>query len=126
MTRIGDAFHNPRIGRFGEADSSQDFQSTFVQPGETMLSQVAERLKLLLDLLQRFNPQIKDPNRLQTGQEIRYPKGPVFPNPVPLENRQAAPGELNRGSLDSRMDSSFGRQQLAGRSACLGEPPAPS
>ena len=67
MTRIGDpAGARPGLGPVGAFPG--DFAT--VQAGETTLAQVAQRLGIPLDVLRACNPQISDPNRLATGQEI--------------------------------------------------------
>jgi len=44
-----------------------------VQAGDT-LAGIAERFGLTLEALRRANPQIRDPNRIHTGQTIRLPR----------------------------------------------------
>lgn len=90
MSRIGDHQH-PRPARVDDALSSAStsgLATTRVQPGETSLAQVAERLQMLLDLLTRLNPQIANPARLQTGQEVFYQPGAAL---TPLSGGEPAP-----------------------------------
>jgi hypothetical protein len=103
---------NP-VGLGGAGNSGQDLLTTHVQAGETSLQQVAERLKMLLDLLQKFNPQIREPNKLVAGQEVRYPANPGTA-PESGGTSAASTGETNRRSLESRLESTLARQRLEG------------
>jgi hypothetical protein len=60
-----------------------DSNADFVYPGETSLSDVANRLGVSLDSLVKANPQIKDPNNVTPGQEIQRPPTPP---PVPMRD----------------------------------------
>ena len=51
-----------------------DAPTTKVQPGETSLEQVAERLGFDAQDLARINPRIQDPAALSVGQDVRLPQ----------------------------------------------------
>ncbi len=50
-------------------DGGSSPRVTYVQPGESTLAQVAQRLTMLEELLRMYNPQL-NPTGLQTGQEV--------------------------------------------------------
>lgn len=63
-----------------------------VEPDETQLSEVAERLGFDLSSLKKANPQIQDPDHLTSGQEIHLPSDPLpaprlDPDPAPAETK---------------------------------------
>lgn len=68
--------------------STTDPTTDFVQPGESTMSNVAERLRVDLNSLLKANPQIADPNQLTPGQEIQLPQ-PQAPGPL-LDNSPVA------------------------------------
>ena len=92
-------------GRGAQADQSTDL----VQPGETRLSDVAERLGIDVNSLLQANPQIKDPNSLTPGQEVHLPPPPP---PVPLRD----PDQSSQPTMN----------KVAGPKAPVGDPVAAS
>lgn len=75
-------------GTFIRKSNEDFFQFVIAQPGDTVI-QLAARVysrtdEEVLDLIQRYNPEIKDINRIDVGQEIIFPplslleKGPIF------------------------------------------------
>ena len=76
-----------------------------VQFGESSLSQVASRLGIDPDELLFANPQIKDPWKLQAGQEIHLPAGYNAAPPIPSTNPSAVRQAFSSpaaGSVDAK------------------------
>ncbi|MEZ5356676.1 MAG: LysM peptidoglycan-binding domain-containing protein [Bryobacteraceae bacterium] len=97
------------------ASQSSEFGATVVRVGETTLQQVADRLRLLVELLAQANPRVADPNRLTAGQEIRYPLHPFAQTPATPENKPGGPGSLAQSERDlaRQMESAARRKDLA-------------
>jgi LysM domain len=66
------------------AQNASDPTTDFVQPGESRMSDLAERLGVDLNSLLKANPQIANPDQLTPGQEIN-----LSPAPPPLPLRDA-------------------------------------
>ncbi|MEZ5403567.1 MAG: hypothetical protein R2729_28060 [Bryobacteraceae bacterium] len=85
--------------------------ATLVRVDESTLQQVADRLKLLLELLTAANPQISNPNQLTPGQEVRYPLHP-FARPEMQKPAETAVNTVASGDRDvSRDIEAAGRRQ---------------
>jgi hypothetical protein len=67
MTRINEP-GGTGFGRIGR-ESGEPVRRTQVQPGERTLAQVAQRLRMLEDLLRLYNPQL-NPSALEPGQDV--------------------------------------------------------
>jgi len=72
----------------GESTDSQHKDWAAVKAGETNIGQVATRLGVDKDALMMANPHIKDPLKLNVGQEIQLP-----PRPIP-KGESSTPAEL--------------------------------
>lgn len=131
MSRIGDNYRRSDLWLQSEQPAPADLLTTQVQPGESSLLQVAQRLKMLLDLLVQMNPQIQNPNALQVGQPVFYPKG-APQNQTPAEtpshpfSAQQAAGMRMESGLDAMMRRQmFVAQQGPGPAPGLGQPQRP-
>ncbi|HKS72670.1 MAG TPA: LysM peptidoglycan-binding domain-containing protein, partial [Terriglobales bacterium] len=77
------------VGAIYDSGNNASSANATVQVGENSLGQVAKRLGVDADELLMANPQIKDPWKLQAGQEIHLPVGYQPPAPSLLNNPTA-------------------------------------
>jgi hypothetical protein len=86
--------------------------STLVRLDESTLRQVADRLRLLYELLLKANPQIKTPDRLTPGQEVFYPKHPFSQQQPPATAAvSVAPTQGDR-TLDRQLETGAQQRSL--------------
>jgi hypothetical protein len=94
---------------------SGGYATTLVRVDEKTLHQVADRLRVLIELLLELNPRIPDPNRLSPGMEIRYPVHPFSRDPGAQATAPQAPlatGGLAQAELElARQVESTARQR---------------
>lgn len=95
-------------GAVPEGWSSQDgdVTTTAVGSGENTLSQVAARLGVAPEDLQKANPQIANPNALTLGLEIRIPP-PTTGNPPASSATDGAPGTDAASAASKRMEGNL-------------------
>ncbi len=117
MTRIGDPLRGAQIRSRMTDPAQTELTTTKVLDTETTLRQVAERLKLLLDLLQQLNPQIQDPNRLQPGQDVNIPKGTPQPASPFLAAAPALRQDSEARATEQRFEASMNRERLSSMGA---------
>src|SRR5215831_12963918 len=91
--------------------NQQEIPVATVQSGETTLKEVANRLNLDVASLIKANPQIQDPNNLQTGQDVRLPEtsAPAHTGAASNQQTQSNPAALPSGDP---MSTTFGKMRL--------------
>jgi LysM repeat protein len=121
------------LGPMRAGSNSQPENTATVQAGETKLADVATRLGVSLKALLDANPQLKDPNSLKAGQDLRLPQVlKQAPTPPPMDAPLAddtgadpAVPQYKNWMSDSTLDGSVMRANLNSKMPTFPSNPGP-